>query len=495
MDTPIISDVKKSYVKKNELVLFLMSAFFYSNMTGMVNGYRQAYLVNVLKLESTEVSLLNTITGIAGFALGFFYAMMIDSKKPTRLGKFRPLGMAAAIPVGVLVVLQFFTPSGMTGSLLITYLVIVTLLWGAATSFGNCVNMVVNVMTPNTKERDNLLSFRGIASSIGNSAPLVIVLVIGLLRPNIIKTEQMMYIVSAALCGFVGMITMTLAMKVVRERITYNEKRQNPLLGLKDVVGNRYAWLVLFSEFIRNFRSIANYMGIFLAVALLGDPSKFILFGLPTGIGTFVGMLIVNLLLKKFDSKHIFIASGFYSMLVNIGAFTVGVLYFKNSDMGWLNVVFIFFLFLIGLQFGASNLLPAMFQADILEDLEVTTGKRLDASLPVVISTGSTIAGIIGSALAPIILYGSNSVIQYVQPVEELVDGAMRTVYQTQSESTKIKLLFFYTIFHGLMILLSGLPFFFYKLSGKERERVHLEVLKRRALLEAEGSGVVTEKD
>lgn len=481
----IAAQTQKKHLKKQEWILFLMSAFFYSNMTGMVNSYRQAYLINVLRLENTEVSLLNTITGIAGFALGFFYAMLIDSRKPSRLGKFRPLGMAAAVPVGVLIVLQFFTPAGLSSQLMMTYLVIVTLLWGAATTFGNTVNMIANVMTPNTGERDTLLSFRGIASSIGNSAPLVIVLVIGLLRPNIIRTEQMMYIVSAGLCGIVGMLTMFFAMKVARERITYQEKRQNPFKGFKDIISNKYAWLVLFSEFIRNFRSISNYMGIFLAVALLGDPSKFLLFGLPTGVGTFVGMLIVNALLKKFNSKQIYIASGVYSVLVNGGAFAVGILYFRNPSMSWLNFVFIFFLFLIGLQFGASNLLPAMFQADILEDLELTTGKRLDASLPVVIGTGSTISGIIGSAVAPLILYGSNSIIQYVRPVEELVNGTVQTVYQIQSDDTKIKLLFFYTIFHGIMMLLAGVPFLFYRLSGKERERVHAAVLEQRAQMES----------
>ena len=40
-------------------------------------------------------------------------------------------------------------------------------------------------------------------------------------------------------------------------------------------------------------------MGTFLAAALLGDSSKFLLFGLPTGIGTAVGMLVINFLLKN----------------------------------------------------------------------------------------------------------------------------------------------------------------------------------------------------
>ncbi len=47
-------------------------------------------------------------------------------------------------------------------------------------------------------------------------------------------------------------------------------------------------------------------------------------------------------------------------------------------------------------------------------------------------------------------------------------------------------LLFFYMLFHGIMMLLAGLPFFFYQLSGKERERVHEEVLRRRDELDKE---------
>lgn len=214
-------------------------------------------------------------------------------------------------------------------------------------------------------------------------------------------------------------------------------------------------------------------MGIFLAAALLGSTSKYILLGLPTGIGTFVGMLIVKALLKKFNSKQIYIASGVYSVAANAVAFAIGTAYFKTGT-SVLQILFVASLFLIGLQFGASNLLPAMFQADILEDIELKTGKRLDASLGFICGIGSTISGAIATGVAPVILYGNNSIIQYIQPQEN--------VYPDQTLKTKIMLLFFYTIFHGLMMLLAGLPFFFYKLTGKRKEEIHAAVLKMRKI-------------
>ena len=238
-----------------------------------------------------------------------------------------------------------------------------------------------------------------------------------------------------------------------------------------DVLKNKYAWAIIVSEFLKSFRGVSTYMGIFLAEALLG-PGKFLLFGLPTGIGTAVGMLLINFLLKKFNSKVLYIASGIYSVIVNTAAFAVGYIYFK-SPSPVLQILFVVFLFLIGLQFGASNLLPTMFQADVLEDIELKTGKRLDASLPFVIGIGTMISGTIASALAPTILYGTKvPIIEYVQ--------AINGVAQEQSLHTKIMLLFFYTVVHGLMMFLAGVPFFFYKLTGKTKEDIHNAVLENR---------------
>lgn len=135
--------------------------------------------------------------------------------------------------------------------------------------------------------------------------------------------------------------------------------------------------------------------------------------------------------------------------------------------------MFIVFLFLIGLQFGASNLLPTMFQADVLEDIELKTGKRLDATLPFVIGIFTMISGTIAQALAPIILYGKNSIIGYIQPTDAVPDPE-------QSIKTKILMLFFYTVFHGLMMFLAGVPFFFYKLTGKTKEDIHNAVVEKR---------------
>lgn len=482
---------EQKHVGKGEFIMYLMGVFFYTTMTGMVGGNRNAYLVNVLRLPEEQTSLFNLLTSIIPFVLNFFIVMYIDGRRMGKGGKFRPIAMLVAVPMAIVMMLSFWAPAGLSGTILFIYIVTIAVLWSVFCTFGNSINMVANVMTPNLKERDQVLSFRSISSAVGNSAPVVIVLVIGLIwnkdntalieavtGTSIRSVEGLQYIISAALCSVVGIITVLFGMKMVRERTVYTAEKKNPLLGFKDIVTNKYAWTIIVSEFLKSFRGIATYMEAFIAAAVLGDISKKILFVLPVGIGTAVGMLVINFLLKKFDARQLYIASGIYSLIANCAAFGIGYLYFTTGK-GLLQVVFIIFLFLIGLQFGASNLLPSMFQADVLETIELKTGKRLDASFPFVIGIGTLISGTIASTVAPLILYGDGSIIGYIQPTD-LVPTPV------QSLDTKVTLLFFYTIMHGIMMFLAGVPFFFYKLTGKTKEDFHEALLQKRAEMENE---------
>lgn len=486
MSNAIQTQNEQKHVGKSEFILYLMGVFFYTTMTGMVGGNRNAYLVNVLRLTDDQTSLFNVLTAIIPFILNFFIVMYIDGRKMGKGGKFRPVTMLAIIPMAIVMMLSFWAPPGLSGTVLMIYVVTLAVLWSVFCTFGNSINMVANVMTPNLKERDQVLSFRSISSAVGNSAPVAIVLVVGLIwhkdNTNLINAvtgtsirsvEGLQYIISAALCSVVGIITVLIGMKMVRERTVYTAEKKNPLIGFVDIVKNKYAWTIIISEFLKSFRGIATYMEAFIAAAVLGDISKKILFVLPVGIGTAVGMLVINFLLKKFDARQLYIASGIYSFCANCAAFGVGYAYFTTGNSA-LQVIFIIFLFLIGLQFGASNLLPSMFQADVLETIELKTGKRFDASFPFVIGIGTLISGTIASALAPQILYGDGSIIGYIQPTDLMPTPV-------QSMETKVALLFFYTIMHGIMMFLAGVPFFFYKLTGKTKEDYHNALLEKRA--------------
>ena len=153
----------QKYLSKKEWILYLVAVFFYTNMTGMIGSYRNAYIVNVLRLTDSQASLYNTLISVIPFVLNFFIAIYIDGRKVGKLGKFKPLGLIAAVPTGILLVLTFITPKALSGTILMIYIVTIAVLWSISTNFGNSVNMVAIVMTPNMKERDTVISFRSIS--------------------------------------------------------------------------------------------------------------------------------------------------------------------------------------------------------------------------------------------------------------------------------------------------------------------------------------------
>ena len=67
--------LEQNYVKSKEMIFYLAAIFFYTMMTGMVGSYRQAYLVNVLRMEDDAVSFYNAFLSVAGFLMSFAYSL------------------------------------------------------------------------------------------------------------------------------------------------------------------------------------------------------------------------------------------------------------------------------------------------------------------------------------------------------------------------------------------------------------------------------------
>ncbi len=471
-------DSTKNHISKYELFSYVLGTGFYSMFIGMITNYKSDYVNNIIKLNETNQQILNVIVALLGFVVGFGIMVFIDNFHGKR-GKFRPIALISAIPMGLFGFLMFYTPfSNANTWQAMFYLVAVNVIYNGLVTLTATANSTTIVMTPNEKERNSLLSTNGFFNSIMQSAPLVIILIFGFFQykydedGNITSghySKNTMYIIALALCAILYVAFMTNAMLKVKERVPYNEKKNSPFEGMSHVVKNKNFWFLTLANAIREVRLLGMGFGIFVAGALLGDTSKFIIIGLPTGIGTVVSMLIVRKMIKKIDPIKVYTIFGIYSLLANTLAFFIAFLYFKQGGVGW-QIAFIASLFLIGLQFGSSNLLPNIFNADVLNEIELQSGgKRLEGTVSFSSTIVTTIMTVITGILTPTILL---KVCNYQQGTD------------IQSQSTKIRLVFFYTIFVGLCFALSLLPMIGYRLTTKKRDVINkqLEVLRAQRL-------------
>ncbi|MCX4362872.1 MAG: MFS transporter [Clostridia bacterium] len=471
-------DSTKNHISKYELFSYVLGTGFYSMFIGMITNYKSDYVNNIIKLNETNQQILNVVVALVGFAVGFGIMTFIDNFHGKK-GKFRPIALWSAIPMGLFGFLMFYTPFSNANTLqAMIYLVAVNVVYNGLVTLTATANSTAIVMTPNEKERNSLFSTNGFFNSIMQSAPLVIILVLGFFQYKYDEngkiiggyySKNTMYIIALALCAILYVAFMVNAMLKVKERVPYNDKKQSPLDGLTHVVKNKNFWFLTLTNAIREVRLLGMSFGIFVAGALLGDTSKFILIGLPTGIGTVISMLIVRKMIKKLDPIKVYTIFGVYSLVANVASFFIAYLYFKQGGIGW-QIAFIASLFFIGLQFGSSNLLPNIFNADVLNEIELQSGgKRLEGTVSFSATIVTTVMTVITGILTPTILL---KVCNYQQGTD------------IQSQSTKIKLVFFYTIFVGMCFALSLLPMIGYRLTTKKRDAINkqLEIIRTERL-------------
>ncbi|MDE6189970.1 MAG: MFS transporter [Clostridia bacterium] len=486
-ETPTVDsiDSKKKHISTYELVSYVIGTGFYGMFLGMINTYRTDYINNVLFLSRTNQIIMNVSTAIASFLIGFIIMRFIDNFNGKR-GKFRPIVLASAVPMAIMGFLMFFTPFSNANSWqAMIYIVAVSIAYNSMLMLANTATSTAIVMTPNEQERNTLFSVNGFVTAVMSSAPLLIILILGFFvyqtdeDGNVVSgyfSKNTMFIIAMAICAICYVIAMVNAMLKVNERVTYVDKKKSKVDGTAEVIKNKNFWFLTLSNAIRDIRLIGSGFGIYVAVALLGSTSKFMLIGLPTALGTLAGMLIVQKLIKKIDVVKVYFIFGVYSLLANILAFGLALAYFKFGGVG-LQIAFIGALFLIGFQFGSTNIIPNIFQADVLNDIELQTGgKRLEQTLSFSSSIVTTMLTIISGIATPTILL---DVCGYVQGSD------------VQSESTKIKLVFLYTVFVGIFFALSLIPMIGYRLNKKRRAEITSKLDEMRAArILAEGGSV-----
>lgn len=119
-------------------------------------------------------------------------------------------------------------------------------------------------------------------------------------------------------------------------------------------------------------RGVYGTVSLYIAIYLLGSKGLKLALMLPMGIGTAVGTLLVNLVLKKFSTKKTFILFCCY------GASALAILFLVSKGIGFnsnLIVPFLILNFFCGIQHGNTNVTPNIMIADCVDEMEYKTGK------------------------------------------------------------------------------------------------------------------------
>ena len=481
---------EKKYMKPSEIVTFGIGLFGVALLTGWMPDYTMTFFADfAFKGQGFDSAQLATIVssvfgvaGVVGAVCELVIGMLVDRTR-TKLGKVKPWVGFGAIPLAIISMLVFIAPNTSSFTVATIWMFVIYALYTAIScaveSPSNCFGALCS---PNPKERSSAISIASFLRSVGQSGGQVVIIAV----PAIMKAAmgQQQYknaegqgidlIISTAVCALGMMIFVMIFCANNKERVPYTTEKVSLAESIKLVFTNKNLLMVSLTKLFGFGRGVYGTVSLYIAVYLLGSKGLKLALMLPMGIGTAVGTLLVNLVLKKFSTKKTFILFCVY------GFSSMAILFFMSKGIGFNSTLIVPFLilnFFCGIQHGNTNVTPNIMIADCIDEMEYKTGKRQEGLAYAGYGLFSKIASAGTKWLAPMLVY-TWSGYQFSQ--------STNIAYADQTNDVLMKFLAIYTIIPAAFVLLQAVPIFFYDMVGEKKDRITAALAERRAAANTE---------
>lgn len=483
---------EKKYMKPSEIVTFGIGLFGVALLTGWMPDYTMTFFADfAFKGQGFDSAQLATIVssvfgvaGVVGAVCELVIGMLVDRTR-TKLGKVKPWVGFGAIPLAIISMLVFIAPNTTSFTVATIWMFVIYALYTAIScaveSPSNCFGALCS---PNPKERSSAISIASFLRSVGQSGGQVVIIVVPAIMKALMGNQQYKnaegqgidLIISTAVCALGMMIFVMIFFANNKERVPYTTEKVSLIESIKLVFTNKNLLMVSLTKLFGFGRGVYGTVSLYIAVYLLGSKGLKLALMLPMGIGTAVGTLLVNFVLKKFSTKKTFIIFCVY------GASAMAILFFMSRGIGFNSTLIVPFLilnFFCGIQHGNTNVTPNIMIADCIDEMEYKTGKRQEGLAYAGYGLFSKIASAGTKYLAPMLVY-TWSGYQFSQ--------SANIAYADQTNDVLMKFLAIYTIIPAAFVLLQMVPVFFYDMVGEKKDRITAALAERRAAAEAEST-------
>lgn len=426
---------------------------------------------NTIGIKPMHLQYMSIIATIIGFGITISRSYIIDCSH-FKMGKFRPwlaiMGIPAVAITIIFVWLPYETMSYMQK--LIAVFVCYISLQMFYPFFTQAHTDLANVISPNSHERTDIVSFASIIYSLaptltGMFVPMLSTFTGGL---NNINTYRVIHPIIA----IIGLLMSYIAVFGTKERIIVAESHVSTFKftdAFRSVARNKYFWIT----------SLAGWLG-FLESAvtviigwtfIYAYPDRMPLYGIATtliGNASLWSMLICPIAIRKIGKRNLLI----WCNLANI--VLIGSLYNLYDNLFALIAIY----YLNGFVTNFAIVYNPGINADIRDYQQYYTGERIDGMFGAV--------GIIGSFIGM------------------FTGMVLPTIYQRLGLEDNYDVLevasFREDLFEVLIIAavigaaLNVLPYFFYDLTEAKQQGI-VKVLKIRALFEDYGNGFLKDKN
>ncbi len=442
----------------------------FSSTIGLSAG---SFLVgSAIGIQPMHLQYMSIFMSLSSFIITIIRSYLIDSMH-FKLGKFRSWLAYLAVPTFLISLVFVWLPyeTMAYNQKIISVFVVYLLLQCVSPFYNDSYYSLVNVISPNSKERTDIIS---ISSIIWSLSPTITNATIPMLSGHFtggLANIQTYRIIYPAFALF-GIVLTYFAVYGTRERITQAKSHVSHYKfsdALRAVAKNKYFWITSLAGWI-GFLEGAS--GVLLGwYFIYGHPDKMGTYTIAmaiTGNSALFGMILAPILIRKIGKRFLLISCNICNIIF------IGATYFCFNNI----IPFVAFCYLNGFVGSFAIVYNPGINADIRDYQQYKTGERIDGMFGTVGLVGTFIGMFTGMVLPTIYeslgLKGNYNVLEVASFREDM----------------------FATLIIASVIgaALNVVPYLFYDFTETKQKGV-AGVLKIRALFEDYSNGLIEDSD
>ncbi|MBQ2089044.1 MAG: MFS transporter, partial [Lachnospiraceae bacterium] len=141
----------------------------------LISSFLTMFYTDCLHIPLAQITLLMLIARVWDAINDPLWGGFIDSRKPTKAGRFRPYVLVASIPLAIAAVLMFTKIPGLSPQQYLIYAYVTYILYGMMYTGVNIpYGSLASVITDDPQERSSLSVWRSVGAGFGNIPSMII---------------------------------------------------------------------------------------------------------------------------------------------------------------------------------------------------------------------------------------------------------------------------------------------------------------------------------
>ena len=329
------------------------------------------------------------------------------------------------------------------------------------------------------QERANIGSLKGLVSGLPSS---IVNIILPILAGTLFAKQGgwnavNMYRIIFPICGVLGVLMVLLLVKGVEERTVVKQEYVAKVRfteGMRLLSKSKYFWIITIFNAFNAIRNLANITTWITQYSFVSDTAK-------TVVGLYCSTILMNaiavallvgpFLIKKLGKRNVMlIACVGYVIMISLQ-----VIFHKSPVL--VLVVSFFEQF-----FGGFYFVTGIMTSDIMDEIQMKTGKRLEGFWQNYMAIVTTVIGVFTGMLTPLFLsFGG-------------VGFSDDISLALQSAELRNNIFFYQSLLALIGAIVVAIPFFFYDLTEKKHANI-VRVLRIRAAVDNFNDGKLQDED